>query len=145
MNRALLNTKLIAWYSSNYISSHSIFRHCYLVKKGHWEGLKHCYFLPHKNCLLLCRYCCLPKKKKKKSKPTAWKHWQIYSYRHHAHICQKHKCSSQCIVIEAIIIFFATNGTIRWTCFSELQLQNDQTNLRKLQQKADTAENIHKK
>ena len=89
----------------------------------------------------------LPPKKEeeKKSKPTAWKHWQIYSYRHHAHICQKHKCSSQCIVIEAIIIFFATNGTIRWTCFSELQLQNDQTNLRKLQQKADTAENIHKK
>ena len=144
MNRALLNTKLITRYLSNYISSHSIFRHYYLVKKGHWEGLKHCYFLPHKNCLLLCRYCCLPKRRKK-SKPTAWKHWQIYSYRHHAHICQKHKCSSQCIVIEAIIIFFATNGTIRWTCFSELQLQNDQTNLRKLQQKADTAENIHKK
>jgi hypothetical protein len=95
-------------------------------------------------------FCCVAtaasqKRRKKKSKPTAWKHWQIYSYRHHAHICQKHKCSSQCIVIEAIIIFFATNGTIRWTCFSELQLQNDQTNLRKLQQKADTAENIHKK
>ena len=140
-----MNTNLITRYLSNYISSHSIFRHCYLVKKKTLRRTQTLLLSTTQKLSFAVSLLLPPKKEEKKSKPTAWKHWQIYSYRHHAHICQKHKCSSQCIVIEAIIIFFATNGTIRWTCFSELQLQNDQTNLRKLQQKADTAENIHKK